>query len=65
MDSWVRGGIEVERFEISRKDLLERNTVIVSFVDIGIPGSYADLEKLGEYLGDLKSKSKDPMFEKQ
>ena len=62
MESWVRGGIEVDNFEISEKNLLLKDTIIVSLIDIGVPESYEDIEKVGTVMSNLEGVSHPPRF---
>ena len=65
LESWVRGGIEVKSFAVSKKHLLERNVVVLNFVDVGIPSSYEDLEVLGTVMADLQALSQVPVIERE
>lgn len=57
MDSWVRGGLEVERFEVKLNDLLQSESITISLVDFGIPSSYSELNAMSAYMSDIKSTS--------
>ncbi len=65
MESWIKGGIEIENFEVTTKDLLNRNEITINFIEYGIPGSYDSLEQISETMGDLKqlSESKKPYLD--
>ncbi len=65
MDSWIMGGLDLENFEITTKQALFNNKIIVPLVNYGIPESYDDLEDLTNTMGDLKNLSvtKQPYFE--
>lgn len=57
MDSWVRGGLDLERFEISEDKLLQRDIITIPLVDFGIPTSYDELNAMSDYMSDLKGTS--------
>lgn len=57
MDSWVRGGLELERFEIKQNDLLQNGIITISLIDFGIPSSYDELNSMSAYMSDIKSAS--------
>lgn len=64
--SWVKGGIEIERFETNFPQLFATNHVYVNFIDMGIPENYDELKILSSVMSDLKgiSQNKEPYFEK-
>lgn len=63
MSSWVKGGIEIDRYEISLNKILSKNIIIVGLIDGGIPSNYNDLNKMSNVLGNLKNESFNPYFE--
>lgn len=65
-DSWVVGGIEIPRFEVNEAMLLNRDTLVVSILNLGVPSSYGDLEASSEAMSDLKiaSSGKEPYFDR-
>lgn len=62
-DSWVRGGIELETFEVTKYNLLNFDIIKVNFVDYGIPRSYDDLAASSNAMADLKNVSIKPDFD--
>ncbi len=68
MDAWVRGGIEVEKFEVTIQKLVNPDVydeLYITFVDFGVPRSYSELEENSDGMGDLKkaSESHEPYFD--
>jgi hypothetical protein len=65
MESWIKGGLEIDNFEVSTKELLNRNEITINFIEYGIPQSYSSLEAISETMADLKmlSESKKPYLD--
>ncbi|MCB9370135.1 hypothetical protein H6501_00900 [Candidatus Woesearchaeota archaeon] len=64
IESWLRGGIELQSFEVSLKDVVNNNHITFYFVNTGLPSSYSSLEAVSNKLGNLEelSKAKEPKF---
>lgn len=63
MDSWVRGGIDYQGFEIKDDKLLQSDIITIALVDFGIPTSYAELNAMSSYMTDLKGVSFKPCLD--
>lgn len=65
MDAWVSAGVEIENFEITTKELLNREKITVNFIKYGVPTSYGMLTSVSEVMGDLKklSENKKPYLD--
>ncbi len=65
MESWVKGGLELEMFEVSLNDVLRKDNLRVKLVDMGVPSNYGELETMSNNLGNLKGMSlgREPEFE--
>lgn len=61
MDAWVSAGVEVENFEITTKELLNREKITVNFIEYGVPTSYGALTSMSETMGNLKELSQNKM----
>jgi hypothetical protein len=54
LESWLTGGIEIDRVEFKKDSILNRNRININFVDLSYPLSYADLEASSNLMADLK-----------
>lgn len=52
LNSWIIGGIEAD-INVREKDLLTKDRIVVTFVDLGIPGSIDELEAAANALDNL------------
>lgn len=65
LGAWVRGGIELDNFEVPVGPLLGDEVLYINLVDFGVPNTYSALQGMSDTLGDLKdeSKNKEPYFD--
>jgi hypothetical protein len=56
-DSWAKGGIEIDRFEVTEPYLLKRDDLVIKVTDFGIPKNYDDLKKMSREMSDVKKNS--------
>lgn len=65
LESWISGGLELERFEVTTKRLLNSEKLTVNLVKVTTPSSYDSLSATSDSLGRLKelSVSREPYFD--
>ncbi len=67
MDSWIRAGVDLSSFEVTLKDVVNNDKLIISLIDTGIPSNFDELEESSTIMADLKKSSngKAPYFERK
>ena len=65
LKSWIRGGLELENFEVTTNEMLYNSKLVLSLIDYGIPHSYDDLSSLSNSISNLNevSSSMKPIWE--
>lgn len=65
LEGWVSGGVEIDEFEITTRNLLNADSITVNMVSYIIPSSYDTLTSSSEEMGNLKelSENKLPYFD--
>ena len=54
LTAWISASLEIERFEVKTKDLLQNEELIVNLIDFGVPKSYDDLEGSSDVVSNTK-----------
>lgn len=64
-DSWVNGGLEIARTEVSFAKMMASEEIFVNIIEYGIPSSYDELSAMSETMSNLAqiSDGKEPYFE--
>ena len=65
IDSWVRGGIEIEQVEFDIRRVINSNKLVINLIDTGVPVSYDTLSSMSNELNRLGtiSTGKEPYLE--
>lgn len=53
LSAWMYGMLKLDNFEITTKDLLEKNKIYLHIIDFGVPTSYEELEGVSDNLDDV------------
>ena len=59
LTSWLRASYEYEGFSVSTQELLDKDTLELKLLDVGVPETYDELEEASQNLKNIEETSED------